>query len=69
VKRTPKNGEPFIDYSKSIMMTEGEYMHSLEQIADLKEQVAQEKKRRRLDMELNRMKRDDEKQQKQQAKL
>jgi len=34
IKKTSKNGEPYIDYTKSIGMMQDEYLNSLEQIAE-----------------------------------
>jgi len=43
VKKTPKSGEPVIDYTKSIWMTQDDYVKSLEQIARRKEKAVEEK--------------------------
>jgi len=64
VKKIGREGEPCIDYSKSIWMTQEDYLRSLEQIANRKEEAAQEKERRRLDRELSKAKRATEKEKK-----
>jgi len=51
VRRTTKAGEPYIDYSKSIWMTQGDYLKSLEQIAMKKELAAQGREEKRLEGE------------------
>jgi len=61
VKKIRREGEPYIDYSKSIWTMQNDYLNSLEQIANRKEEVALEKERRRLEGDANRLKKAKEK--------
>jgi len=69
VKRCSRQGEPYIDYSKSIWITQEDYVKSLEQIANQKEAAAQEKERKRLEGEEMKVKKAAEKRQKEIARL
>jgi len=69
VKKTPKYEEPYIEYTKSIWMTQDDYVKSSEQIAKRKENTAKEKEKRKLEVQSNKLKRVAKQRQKDQNKL
>ena len=61
-------GTPFIDYSKSIIMTSDEYIAALEQKQERREEVSREKEKRKANLEINKNRKAKEKKQKAEEK-
>jgi len=69
VKRTPRHGKLVIDCSKSIWMTQSDYLNSLEELANWREATTQEKERKQLKVISNKTRKDPERRQKEASKL